>query len=127
MWQWLKTGTIALFQPWVFSKEKIIFECVKLQDAIDTYGYESAIIVLCGNRGWTLKEYYLSDKFTDKLKLIAKDVIIMTEEQKGIKLKNKPVFSVQYHPESNPGPQDSVYLFQEFINNMVKNAKKKRS
>ena len=45
----------------------------------------------------------------------------------GIKLKNKQVFSVQYHPESNPGPQDSVYLFQEFINNMKKNAKKKRS
>ena len=45
----------------------------------------------------------------------------------GIKLKNKPIFSVQYHPESNPGPQDSVYLFKEFINNMKKNAKKKRS
>jgi carbamoyl-phosphate synthase small subunit len=45
----------------------------------------------------------------------------------GIKLKSKPIFSVQYHPESNPGPQDSVYLFQEFINNMKKNAKKKRS
>ena len=44
----------------------------------------------------------------------------------GIKLKNKSVYSVQYHPESNPGPQDSVYLFKEFINSMKKYAKKKR-
>ncbi len=33
----------------------------------------------------------------------------------GIKLKNKLAFSVQYHPESSPGPQDSKYLFQQFI------------
>ncbi len=45
----------------------------------------------------------------------------------GIRLKNKPIFSVQYHPESNPGPQDSIYLFKEFINLIKKNAKKKRS
>ena len=43
----------------------------------------------------------------------------------GIKLKNKPVYSVQYHPESNPGPQDSVYLFKEFINSMKKMPKRK--
>ena len=33
----------------------------------------------------------------------------------GIKIKNKPAFSVQYHPESSPGPSDSAYLFDEFI------------
>jgi carbamoyl-phosphate synthase small subunit len=32
----------------------------------------------------------------------------------GIALEGKPVFSVQYHPEASPGPQDSYYLFQRF-------------
>jgi carbamoyl-phosphate synthase small subunit len=32
----------------------------------------------------------------------------------GIKSKTKPVFSVQYHPESSPGPHDSYYLFERF-------------
>ncbi|MEX1153979.1 glutamine-hydrolyzing carbamoyl-phosphate synthase small subunit [Parvibaculum sp.] len=33
----------------------------------------------------------------------------------GIRLKGKPVFSVQYHPEASPGPQDSHYLFERFV------------
>ena len=33
----------------------------------------------------------------------------------GIKVKGKPAFSVQYHPESSPGPHDSRYLFDQFI------------
>ena len=40
----------------------------------------------------------------------------------GIKIKNKPFFSVQYHPEASPGPQDSRYLFQDFKNLVKKNA-----
>ncbi len=37
------------------------------------------------------------------------------ETIEGIRIKNKKAFSVQYHPESSPGPHDSRYLFDDFI------------
>ena len=38
----------------------------------------------------------------------------------GIRIKDKNCFSVQYHPEANPGPHDSSYLFDQFIENLNK-------
>ena len=37
----------------------------------------------------------------------------------GIEVKEKKLFSVQYHPEANPGPQDSKYLFDKFLKNII--------
>lgn len=42
----------------------------------------------------------------------------------GIRMKNKPAFSVQYHPEASPGPHDATYLFDQFIES-VENHKSK--
>jgi carbamoyl-phosphate synthase small subunit len=37
----------------------------------------------------------------------------------GIRMAERPIYSVQYHPEASPGPQDSFYLFQRFAASMA--------
>jgi carbamoyl-phosphate synthase small subunit len=45
-------------------------------------------------------------------------VSLFDNTNEGIRLKGKPVFSVQHHPEASPGPKDSYYLFADFIKAM---------
>jgi carbamoyl-phosphate synthase small subunit len=42
----------------------------------------------------------------------------------GIRMKNKNVFSVQYHPEASPGPHDASYLFDQFFEMIGEHANK---
>ena len=56
---------------------------------------------------------------------LSKDVVEIThfnlndKTVAGLKLINKPIFSVQYHPEAGPGPHDSDYLFTKFVSLML--------
>lgn len=50
---------------------------------------------------------------SDKIEITHRNLNDHTVE--GIRVKGKKAFSVQYHPESSPGPHDSVYLFDDFI------------
>ena len=47
---------------------------------------------------------------------------LLDDTAEGVECKEKKLFSVQYHPESAPGPQDSAYLFDKFIDMMKKEA-----
>jgi len=64
----------------------------------------------------------------DKKSVESHDVLEMTHEHlndqslAGMRVKNKNCFSVQYHPEASPGPHDSSYLFDQFID-MIKASK----
>jgi len=50
----------------------------------------------------------------------ATHISLFDGSNEGLRVKGKPIFSVQYHPEASPGPQDSHYLFQRFVDLMEK-------
>ncbi len=51
-------------------------------------------------------------------------ISLFDKSNEGLRVKDKPAFSVQYHPEASPGPQDSHYLFGRFVD-MIREARNK--
>ncbi|NDF11822.1 MAG: carbamoyl-phosphate synthase small subunit [Proteobacteria bacterium] len=53
--------------------------------------------------------------------VIVTHISLFDQTVQGIRVKNSPVFSVQGHPEASPGPQDTHYLFERFVDLMKEN------
>ena len=64
--------------------------------------------------------YAVDVKSLDGTDLELTHVNLLDDTAEGVKCEKDKLFSVQYHPESAPGPQDSAYLFDEFIALMQK-------
>ncbi|MEM8901164.1 MAG: glutamine-hydrolyzing carbamoyl-phosphate synthase small subunit [Bacteroidota bacterium] len=63
------------------------------------------------NHGFGVKR----DAVLDSPNLVVTHVNLNDETIEGVRVRNKKAFSVQFHPEASPGPHDSHYLFDEFI------------
>jgi carbamoyl-phosphate synthase small subunit len=65
----------------------------------------------------------IEDSLPDTVKITHSSLFDKSNE--GLRLKNGYAFSVQYHPEASPGPIDSYYLFQRFIDMIDKSKQQK--
>jgi len=70
------------------------------------------------NHGFAVDKASLPDNVTQT------HVSLFDQSNCGIALNNRPVFSVQYHPEASPGPRDSHYLFKRFADLMRERKKR---
>ena len=77
-------------------------------------GNDSQIEITSQNHGFAIDPNSLSK---DKVKITHCNLNDNTVA--GLEVFNKPIFSVQYHPEAGPGPHDSDYLFKKFVSLML--------
>ena len=76
----------------------------------------SKIEITSQNHGFAVDEKSLPDEITVTHKHLNDNTVA------GIECKNAMAYSVQYHPESSPGPHDSRYVFKRFFEMMKENA-----
>ncbi len=77
-------------------------------------GKKNNIEITSQNHGFAIDPNSLSNKIVEITHFNLNDKTVA-----GLELINKPIFSVQYHPEASPGPHDSDYLFEKFVSLML--------
>jgi len=77
-------------------------------------GKNNQIEITSQNHGFAIDPNSLSDNIVKITHYNLNDNTVA-----GLEVNNKPIFSVQYHPEAGPGPHDSDYLFKKFVSLML--------
>ena len=78
--------------------------------------HDSSVSITSMNHGFAVR----SDNLPEDI--IETHTSLFDGSNCGIEMINKPIFSVQHHPEASPGPNDSYYLFDKFLENIEKHS-----
>ena len=78
--------------------------------------YDSSVSITSMNHGFAVR----SDNLPEDI--VETHTSLFDGSNCGIEMVNKPIFSVQHHPEASPGPNDSYYLFDKFLENIEKHS-----
>ena len=70
-----------------------------------------------------IRDSFQVDRESFPAGVVESHVSLFDGSNEGLRVEGKPIFSVQYHPEASPGPQDSHYLFDRFVGLMAVNSK----
>ena len=62
--------------------------------------------------------YAVDEKSLEGTRLVATHINLLDCTVEGVRYKNMPCFTVQFHPEACGGPRDTAYLFDEFVSMM---------
>ena len=82
------------------------------------YNKNNKVEITSQNHGFVVKRNTLSKNIAETYTSLFDGVV------EGLKVKNKPIYSVQYHPEASPGPHDTYGFFDSFYNAIMKLKKK---